>query len=347
MVDLGPVLSAATEYGDAREAEGRAAAEAEAAERIAELNAALISARADYDVAAATAVQIGAALSALRAEYDAHKATHGPPPPPPPVTPLKVIGMSAPAAEWSARIAEVGPNGITARRIFCDLAKGATHQQTSTEQAIADGMMPVLSYKVGGNITGALAGQYDTVARQVAARLESYGKPVAVTFWHEPNPDITGAQFCALHERYLPIFQSANVKVGPIWNGWLLDNQVNTFSAYSSEDLLEAWDFAGVDIYAVGEKGQPNTWGAGPARGLPKLVDWLADRGHPDKPILIGEYNGWTAEHIAEMGDALLTTPQVWAALTFNSDNGAKGWVLSGDRLEAFKATKADPRVKQ
>lgn len=329
MVDLGPVLTAATDYGDAREAEGRAAAEVEAAARIAELNAAMV---------------------ALKAEYDAYVASHPDTPPPPDPEPepvLKIIGMSAPAAEWTARLAEVGPNGITARRIFCDLAKGAGHQQTATEQALDAGMMPVLSFKVGGNITGALAGQYDAVAVQVAARLEGYGKPVAVTFWHEPEPDITGAQFCELHRRYLPIFQSALVKVGPIWNGWLLDNQVDTFSAYASDDLLEAWDYCGMDIYAQGDKGQPSTWKLGPARGLPKLVAWLADHGHPDKPILIGEYNGWTAEHIAEMGEALLSTPQLWAGLTFNSDVGNKGQVLTGDRLAAFRATKADPRVVQ
>jgi hypothetical protein len=335
--DLGEVLSAISAWGQGREAEGRAAAEAEAAERIAELNAAALVLRAEHEVTVAE-------LANLRADYDAHMATHEPEPVP---VPLKIIGMSAPADEWNTRIAEVGSEGITARRIFCDLAKGSTHQLAATEQAIDAGMMPVLSYKVGGNITGALAGQYDSVARTVAARLESYGVPIAVTFWHEPNPDITGAQFVALHRRYLPIFQSELVKVGPIWNGWLLDNQVSTFSAYSAPDLLDAWDYCGVDIYAVGDKGQPSTWGAGPARGLPKLVDWLTAQGHPDKPIMIGEYNGWTAEHIDEMGEALLTTPQVWAALTFNSDNGAKGWILAGDRLEAFRATKADPRVKQ
>lgn len=336
-VDPGGVLSAATEYGDAREAEGRAA-EREAAA------ATLASVTAERDEWRDVALSAEAALAALRAEYDAHMATHEPDPEP---VALKVIGMSAPADEWATRLAEVGPSGITARRIFCDLAKGPGDRQAATEQAVEAGMMPVLSFKVGGNITGAIAGSYDAVARQVAARLEGYGVPVAVTFWHEPNPDITGTQFCNLHRRYLPIFQSANVKVGPIWNGWLLDNQVSTFTAYSAPDLLEAWDFAGMDIYAQGEKGQPSTWKLGPARGLPKLVDWLEAQGHPDKPVLIGEYNGWTPEHIAEMGEAVLSTPQVWAALVFNSNNGDKGLVLEGARLAAFRATKADDRAHQ
>ena len=262
-------------------------------------------------------------------------------------TAKKIIGMSAPSAEWSARLAEVGANGLKARRIFCDLADGANDQQATTEQALNAGMMPVLSYKVGGNITGALSGTYDAVAQQTANRLKGYYKPIAVTFWHEPNPDISGAQFLALHRRFLPMFQSATVKVGPIWNGWLLDNNVSTFSAYSASDLLAAWDFAGMDIYAKGEKGQPSTWSEGPARGIPKLEAWLAARGQSTKPILIGEYNGWTAAHISEMGEAMLSSPQLWAGLVFNSDNGNKGLVLTGDRLTAFKATKADSRAQQ
>jgi hypothetical protein len=261
--------------------------------------------------------------------------------------PKKIIGMSAPAAEWSARLAEVGTSGLKARRIFCDLADGANDNQATTEQALNAGMMPVLSYKVGGNITGALAGQYDTVAQQTAARLKGYNKQIAVTFWHEPNPDITASQFLALHRRYLPIFQSPTVKVGPILNGWLLDNQVSTFTSFTATDLLDAWDFFGLDIYAMGEKGQPSTWSLGPARIIPKLKTWMADRGRSSMPVLIGEYNGWTAAHISEMGTAMLGLPQFWTGLVFNSDNGNKGLVLSGDRLTAFKATKADSRVQQ
>ncbi|TAJ21841.1 MAG: hypothetical protein EPO65_00645 [Dehalococcoidia bacterium] len=335
-VDLGEVLSAATAYGDAREAEGRAAEREAVASELAALHTSL-------EESEAARAELGGQLAALRAEYDAHMATHEPTPTPT----RKVIGMSAPAAEWATRLAEVGPTGVTARRIFCDLAKGADHRRPETEQAIDAGMMPVLSFKVGGNITGAVAGSYDGVAEQVAARLQAYDVPVAVTFWHEPNPDITGAQFCNLHRRLLPIFRAERVFVGPLWNGWLLDNQVSTFAAYSAPDLLEAWDFAGMDIYAQGNKGQPSTWKLGPARGLPKLVAWLEAQGHADKPILIGEYNGWTAEHIAQMGEAVLSEPQVWAALLFNSDNGDKGLVLTGDRLEAFRVTKADPRAQQ
>lgn len=259
-------------------------------------------------------------------------------------TPLKVIGMSAPASLWSTRLAEVGANGIRARRIFCDLANGADHQRSVTEQALNANMMPVLSYKVGGNITGALNGQYDNVANQTAARLRGYGKQIAVTFWHEPNPDITGQQFCDLHRRYLPIFQSANVKVGPILNGWLLDNQVSTFNQYAAPDLIAAWDFVAVDIYASGSG--PSSPGQSAARGIINLAAWMEARGYTD-PIGIGEYNGWNASQITSAGNAILDEDSLWFALVFNSDVGDKGNILDGAEIDAFKATKADPRVLQ
>ena len=107
-----------------------------------------------------------------------------------------LIGMSAPADLWDVRASEVGV-GVAARRIFADLASGATSQIRTIERAHADGMLPVVSYKVGGDIDGAVSGKFNAVAEQAATRLASYGLPTAVTFWHEPNPDVSGAQYVA------------------------------------------------------------------------------------------------------------------------------------------------------
>jgi hypothetical protein len=57
----------------------------------------------------------------------------------------------------------------------------------------------------------------------------------------------------------------------------------------------------------------------------------------------VGEYNGYSAQTIAEMGDVLLSTPNVWFGCMWNS-SGGKGVPLSGDRLTAFRQTLADPR---
>ena len=66
--------------------------------------------------------------------------------------------MSSPASVWDARVAEVGA-GLKARRIFADLAGGPTSQIKLVEEAHAAGMLPVISYKVGGDAAGAAAGR--------------------------------------------------------------------------------------------------------------------------------------------------------------------------------------------
>ncbi len=133
-----------------------------------------------------------------------------------------LIGMSAPSGEWDQRVREVGA-GIAARRIFADLASGATSQIKLVEAAHRAGMLPIISYKVGGDIAGAVSGRYNAVAEQAATRLASYGLPTAVTFWHEPNPDVSPADYAAASRQLLPIFRRGELRTGPILNGWLLD----------------------------------------------------------------------------------------------------------------------------
>ena len=60
-------------------------------------------------------------------------------------------------------------------------------------------------------------------------------------------------------------------------------------------------------------------------------------------PLGVGEYNGYSAKTIADAGEALLSTPNVWFGCVWNS-TGSKGWTLEGDRLQAFKRTLADKR---
>ena len=57
----------------------------------------------------------------------------------------------------------------------------------------------------------------------------------------------------------------------------------------------------------------------------------MDDQGFPDKPLGLGEYNGHTAQTIAATGQAILSTPEVWFGLAWNSDTGRKQR-LEGDR---------------
>ena len=250
-----------------------------------------------------------------------------------------LIGMSSPASVWDQRVRAVGP-GLAARRIFADLGSGATSQIRLVEQAHAAGMMPVISYKVGGDVAGAVSGRYNAVAEQAAAKLASYGLPTAVTFWHEPYGDMSGAQYAAASKQLLPIFKRGELRVGPLLNGWLLDNKLSTFASYCPDELFAIWDWMGIDTYESGTMEAPGS--RKPAERIPALAAYVTSRGY-DLPLGVGEYNGYSAKSIADAGEALLSTPSVWFGCLWNS-TGGKGWELTGARLAAFKQTLADPR---
>ncbi len=251
-----------------------------------------------------------------------------------------LIGMSAKVGVWDKKVAQVGA-GLGARRIFADLAGGANSQIKLVEQAHADGMLPVISYKVGGDVAGAINGKYNAVAEQAAAQLASYGLPTAVTIWHEPYGDMTGQQYTALTKQLLPIFKRGELRVGPILNGWLLDNKMAEFESFCPDELFDIWQYFGIDTYHSGSMSSPGK--IKPADRIGAVAAHLKSRGY-DLPIGVGEYNGYTAAAIAEAGEALLSTPNVWFGCLWNSTGGV-GVELSGDRLDAFRATVADPRA--
>lgn len=312
-------------YGADQFAAGQASRQAEIATLAADLTAATSRATvAERD------------LSTLRAEYDAHMATHvvTPPPPVEPPAPASttVLGMSAPADLWSQRLREVGSEGITARRIFGDLTNDGRSQSDLIEAAVAAGMLPVVSYK-----------GVPTAANVKAVRdyLASLGVPVRATYWHEPHGDMTPAEFRTRSQTFLAV-KSAQVRVGPILNGWLLDRRRADFVSYTSPELIAAWDFLGLDVY---QSDAAST--IYPGHRIPALMEVLTAAGRPDMPVVVGEYNGWTAEAIAESGRIFLDCPNVKVACMWNSGPTGLGIPLEGARLAAFKATKADTRVKR
>jgi hypothetical protein len=252
---------------------------------------------------------------------------------------MPLIGMSSPASVWNQRVNAVGP-GLASRRIFADLGSGATSQLKLVEQALAAGMLPVISYKVGGDAAGAASGKFNAVAAQAAAKLAAYDRNIAVTFWHEPHGDMTPAQYVAASKQILPAFKRGKLRVGPILNGWLLDNQQATFGSYSPDGLFDLWDWFGIDTYESGTMQSPGS--RKPADRIPALKKYLSGRGF-DLPLGVGEYNGYSAKSIADVGEALMSTPNVWFGCVWNS-TGGKGWELTGDRLAAFKGTLADSR---
>ncbi|GAA1478317.1 hypothetical protein GCM10009623_27630 [Nocardioides aestuarii] len=254
-------------------------------------------------------------------------------------TPL--IGMSTPNDLWAQKVEQVGP-GLTARRIYADLARGPESQLRTIEQAHRDGMLPVVSYKVGGDIEGAARGDWNRVAQQAADRLAAFNKPTAVAFWHEPYTDMSPRQFVRANRQILPHFKQGRLRVGPILNGFLLDRQEDVMDQFATDRMLRLWDWFGIDTYQGGTADNPGPMA--PGDRIKALRRYLRRRGHRHMPIGVGEYNGHSAETVASAGEALLSTHRVWFGCIWNSTD-ERDWRLDGARLRAFQRTLEDPRA--
>ena len=257
--------------------------------------------------------------------------------------PVKVVGMSAPSNLWNQRITEVGACGVEARRVFASLQSDGKAQSTVIKQAVTAGMMPVISYKVA-NVDTLINGGYDAWLTATRTYLDSLNVQVTATFWHEPHGNMEPAQFRAGSQKFLTMMKAPDIAVGPILNGWLLDRQVSTFASYTSPSLLSQWDFVAVDSYQNGTQAAPGK--LMPARAVPLLENWMDAQGFPDKPLGLGEYNGHTAAAIKAAGAAILSTPEVWFGLAWNSNTETYS-PLVGDRLAEYKKTKADARAQK
>lgn len=256
-----------------------------------------------------------------------------------PAQPL-IVGMNSTDA-WDTRLAEVGPAGITARRWY---ATSTSNKRTSIQQTVADGMIPVVSYKLG-----VLTASHTSYIQAEANFLAGLGVPVYAAINHEPYNDMTGAQFLASQRALAPIFAAKpNVKVGPILHGWLMDSTANrtvNFADWIAQDLLDngTYDFMGIDSYQTGSDASPGTVDPGDRIGTLKPI--LAAKGYPNLPILVGEYNAWRVGSL-QSTQVFLDDPQVFMACLWNNTGGV-GKILDGDRLTWFRDTfKADPRVK-
>jgi hypothetical protein len=324
--EMGPAISEITKYGDQREADGRQDERTLAEDAIGALQS---------------------RLDALQAEFDQYKADHpadGETPTPEPVTKGSMIGLSAKQEEWDEQVANIGP-GLTARRIFCDLGDGPEDNARLIREAIADGYMPVLSYKIGNDVAGAIAGKFDAAAKAAGAFLKSLGVEVRFVIWHEPYGDLSAADFVRVNKRLVPLMKSEKVKAGCFINGWLLANKAPEFAAFVTDEAVAVWDWWGIDAYHAGSMTSPDPVNT-PGRRIRLFLDHAKRRGIT-KPIGIGEYNAFSAEAIRDAGDAILDNPIIEFACMWSSqvDPSKPDFRLRGDRLIAFKETLADERA--
>ena len=253
------------------------------------------------------------------------------------------IGMSAPKSEWDARLRETGPIG--ARRLFGQLSSPSTLISQAASEITA-GRMPILSFKVPNNDwAGAATGKYDAQLRSLATKLDNLPGQVFVAIHHEPTGDGTAKNYAAMQRRVLPILAPpSNVDAGVIVNGFWWSAKAAGYTdteiaQWLPADVLRLAEVVGADTYQGGTTANPGEDAGVKAR---RLSLWATRVGVTR--LGIGEYNGLNAPSIKAAGDAVLADPRfVFAAVFNSSENNREGvdWLLTGDRLTAFKNTVA------
>jgi len=253
-----------------------------------------------------------------------------------------LLGMSAPASLWDQRVREVGP-GLQARRIFLS-DFGASLRLA--EQACADDMYPVISFKTGSYTWAQVAaGRADADLRALATRVNALPCDSFVAIHHEPAGDGAAADWAAMQVRALPIVGGpigGKVSVGVIGNGWwwnakggYTDAEIAT---YLPRAVLEVSDVIASDTY------QANATAEEPGSKIKRMGEW-ARRVGGVRALGIGEFNGYTASAITSATNALAADPLFAWGLVWNSevgDGAGLGQPLSGDRLQAFKTALAN-----
>ncbi len=271
-----------------------------------------------------------------------------PAPAPAPVAKTQVmIGMAAPVGQWDLRVAQSG--GVDSRRVFDDLATPDFGIATAHSEAAA-GRMAILSFKVPGNDwAGVAAGRYDVQLKALAQSLAAVKGKVFVTLHHEPTGDGLPSSYAAMMRRALPILGApANVDAGPIVNGfWFSKTAMGYTDAEIAQwlpaDVLKVSEVVAADTYQGGDASKPGEDAGVKIKGMSAWANRVGVT-----RLGIGEYNGVDARSITAAGDAVLADPRFVFAAIYNSDvhnRAGIDWTLTGDRLEAFKATVAKARA--
>jgi hypothetical protein len=184
------------------------------------------------------------------------------------------------------------------------------------------GRLPWISIKgPGGSTAGwqALAnGNYDSDIKSLATTLKANdSQPVLITFHHEPSNDAGDAQgrywaaaYCHLHDVLKAAGALANVADPPIVGDWLFNPRNPQDPAdWLTNAVMQRMPFLGVDMY---ENSSGETFGD----RIPAIINWMAQRGFPNKMVGIGE-TGATDAYRSQSGMTAvqwLNESLTWAA---------------------------------
>jgi cell division septation protein DedD len=225
------------------------------------------------------------------------------------------------------------------------------------QQDSAAGRLPWISIKgPGGGPAGWQAvaeGSYDDQIRALATVLKANdAHPVLITFHHEPSNDGTeaqGALWAGAYVRFHDVLKAegalTNVADPPILGDWLFNptNRTQDPANWVTDAVLQRAPFMGIDLYE-------NSSGETFADRIPRILDWMAQRGYPNKMIGIGESGStdssyplsaveWLNESLSWVAQH---TDKVGVVSYFNSTNNSRSgvyWPLDETtaKLNAYK----------
>lgn len=263
------------------------------------------------------------------------------------------LGLSVDGS-LSTTLSRTGPVGL--QRTYYKWSDG-TRETSNIRADHAAGRLPWISFKPPSTSPGGWAavasGRYDADIRTRARRYASYGKPVIVTFNHEPHNDRTGtpADWARAWTRIHDVMKSEtnlqNVISVPIIGDWVFNpvNKKDDPKDYLTQAVLSRMHFLGVDLYQ-------NQSGDDYSVRLGRSLSWLNAQGYSDKMIGVGE-TGATDDYRSPTGAqwwqrswswAVSNVSRVAAISYFNSqhnNNSGNTWLLweSASKLAAFKAS--------
>ncbi len=183
--------------------------------------------------------------------------------------------------EFAALDRRIGP--LTMRRSF-NPSLPASFQSSAAAGDAAAGLRSFISWKPPGlDFRGAAEGHYD---REIRAWARSVPAGVYATAYHEPENDMTAAEFVALHRHLYAVVTTANPGIlwGPVYMAYWWDPAE---PAHYIGDWTDWWpgdgsaDFVGIDWY--GSEPAPMT-----ASG--SFRHWYDAMSPKRLPLLVVEY---------------------------------------------------------
>jgi hypothetical protein len=175
------------------------------------------------------------------------------------------------------------------------------------------------------------AGTYDADIKRMANALKATGKPIMVTFMHEPESEVadgygTIADYKAAYRHFVTVMRgtgATNLSYVPVFTGWTFDNgKIKDY--YPGDDVV---DWISIDGYSWNYcAGQNQGW-----KSFSTIIKTSSDFAKlHNKPLVVAEYgvNATTTADIQKKADWYINArsevknfPQVKALELYNVDN--------------------------